>query len=44
MEEMDHADNKLECDNKSFAGPRSDRHCTDVLWLLLIIALAPVWK
>jgi len=34
---MDDASNKLEAD-ENFAGPRTERKCTDVLWLLIIIA------
>eukprot|EP00629_Pelagomonadales_sp_RCC1024_P008319 CAMPEP_0119276868 /NCGR_PEP_ID=MMETSP1329-20130426/16119_1 /TAXON_ID=114041 /ORGANISM="Genus nov. species nov., Strain RCC1024" /LENGTH=689 /DNA_ID=CAMNT_0007277313 /DNA_START=153 /DNA_END=2219 /DNA_ORIENTATION=- len=37
QKEMDDASNKLEAD-ASFSGPRSERKCTDVLWLLIIIA------
>jgi hypothetical protein len=37
QKEMDDASNKLEAD-ASFAGPRTERKCTDVLWLLIIIA------
>ena len=42
--EQHRAINKLDV-GKDFAGPRSERKCTDVLWLLLIVAhwIAVTW-
>ena len=36
-EESNSEENKLEA-GSSFAGPTTDRKCTDILWLLIIIA------